>query len=148
MCISCRPHVDVYKGEGIRLMWTHVVRGRGVKTLIFWGRHKWIAPKVNSIESRQGLSLSCSFCEAAILSSMVSMGTLSGSVLVSALNVSNSFRLDHVCYQPLVTACHPFYANTSALGFCQSSQTGPQIEMKRKGIRHCNIDAAAEVIVV
>ena len=28
MCISCRQHVDVHKGEGVGvdLMWTHVAR--------------------------------------------------------------------------------------------------------------------------
>jgi len=27
--ISCRPHVDVHKGEGVWLMWTHVDRREG-----------------------------------------------------------------------------------------------------------------------
>src|SRR6218665_3168348 len=29
MCILCQQHVDVHKGEGVRLMWTHVDRGVG-----------------------------------------------------------------------------------------------------------------------
>jgi len=38
--------VDVHKGEGVKLMWTHVDRGTegGVKDLIFSGRHKWMTP--------------------------------------------------------------------------------------------------------
>jgi len=30
-------------GGGVRPMWTHVDRGRGVKSVIFCGRHKWMA---------------------------------------------------------------------------------------------------------
>ena len=30
MCISCRPHVDVYKG--VLLIWTHVDRGKRQKS--------------------------------------------------------------------------------------------------------------------
>ena len=35
MCISCRPHVDVHKWEGVWLMWTLVDRGRGSKIRFF-----------------------------------------------------------------------------------------------------------------
>jgi len=36
MCNSRRPHVDVHNGGGgIRLMWTHADRVRGVKNLGF-----------------------------------------------------------------------------------------------------------------
>jgi len=35
-------HVDVHKGEGVGLMWTHV--DRGSKTRFSCGRHKWMAP--------------------------------------------------------------------------------------------------------
>ena len=46
MCISCRPHVDVHKGEesgSCGRMWT----GRGESKIRFFrGRHKWMAPKV------------------------------------------------------------------------------------------------------
>src|SRR6218665_3347836 len=39
MCISCRLHVDVHKGEeGVWLMWTEDQKSD------FFGRHKWIAP--------------------------------------------------------------------------------------------------------
>ena len=41
MCISCRPHVDIHKGEGVQLMWT----GGGGQKSDFCGRHKWMAPK-------------------------------------------------------------------------------------------------------
>ena len=41
VCISCRPRLDVHKGEGVRRMWTHVERG--VKNLIFC---KWMAPYI------------------------------------------------------------------------------------------------------
>src|SRR6218665_3764930 len=46
VCISCRPRVDVHKGwgGGVRPMWTG---GRGVKNLIFCGRHKWMTPYYN-----------------------------------------------------------------------------------------------------
>ena len=45
MCISCRPHVDVHKVKGVRLMWTHVDRGKGGQNPDFCcGRHKWMAP--------------------------------------------------------------------------------------------------------
>ena len=44
MCISCRPHMDVHKGEGAWLMWTG---GGGQKHDFFCGRHKWMAPKLN-----------------------------------------------------------------------------------------------------
>ena len=44
MCISCRPHVDVHKGEGSAgscgRMWTG---GGEVKNPIFCGCHKWMA---------------------------------------------------------------------------------------------------------
>src|SRR6218665_1577437 len=43
VCISCRPRVDCGRpqgGRGVWPMWT----GEGVKTLIFCGRHKWMAP--------------------------------------------------------------------------------------------------------
>src|SRR6218665_3432420 len=49
VCISCRPCVDVHKGGGgsgpCGRMWTG---GGGSKTLFFCGRHKWMAPKLNS----------------------------------------------------------------------------------------------------
>src|SRR6218665_2993581 len=33
---ACRPHVDVHKGRrGVRPLWTHVDRGRGVKNPMF-----------------------------------------------------------------------------------------------------------------
>jgi len=44
MCISCRPHVVVHKGE---LGPAHVDacgQGEGVKNLIFCGCHNWMAP--------------------------------------------------------------------------------------------------------
>src|SRR6218665_2519671 len=45
VCISCRPCVDVHKGEGGL---AHVDAcgqgGGGVKNVIFCGRHKWMAP--------------------------------------------------------------------------------------------------------
>src|SRR6218665_2070695 len=44
VCISCRPPVDVHKGEGGRPMWTHVDRGREVKNRIFCGGHNWMTP--------------------------------------------------------------------------------------------------------
>src|SRR6218665_1906508 len=31
--------------RGVRPMWTHVERGRGVKNVVFCGRHKWMAPR-------------------------------------------------------------------------------------------------------
>src|SRR6218665_3976674 len=31
-------------GRRVRLMWTHVDKGRRVKNLIFCGHHKWMAP--------------------------------------------------------------------------------------------------------
>src|SRR6218665_3574659 len=36
MCISCRPHVDVHKGERVSLMWTQVDMGRGQKSDFLW----------------------------------------------------------------------------------------------------------------
>jgi len=39
MCISCRPHVDVHKGEGSP---AHV--DRGSQKPDFCGHHKWMAP--------------------------------------------------------------------------------------------------------
>jgi len=42
MCISCRPHVDVHRGEGSL---AHV--DTGVKNLIFCRHHKWMAPICN-----------------------------------------------------------------------------------------------------
>src|SRR6218665_714741 len=36
-------HVDVQKGEGVRLLWMHVDLGGGVKTRFSCGRHKWMA---------------------------------------------------------------------------------------------------------
>ena len=44
MCISCRLQLDIHKGEGIWLMWTHVDGGRESKIRFFCGRHKWMAP--------------------------------------------------------------------------------------------------------
>jgi len=44
MCISCRPHVDVHKGEGVWLMWALVDRGEGGQKPDFCGRHKWMTP--------------------------------------------------------------------------------------------------------
>jgi len=41
MCISCRPHANVYKGEGGLV---HVDRGGGSKIQLSCGRHKWMAP--------------------------------------------------------------------------------------------------------
>jgi len=32
------------RGRGVRLMWTHVDRGRGSKTRFSCGRHKWMGP--------------------------------------------------------------------------------------------------------
>jgi len=36
--------------EGVRLKWTHVDGGGGGKSLIFCGRHKWMAPNQCFIE--------------------------------------------------------------------------------------------------
>src|SRR6218665_1587867 len=55
VCISCRPCVDVHKGEGVRPMWTHVDRGRGVKNVIICGLHKWMAPYL--LDNRPTLTL-------------------------------------------------------------------------------------------
>ena len=52
MCISCRRHVDFHRGEGIRLLQTHVGRERGQKP-DFFGRHKWMTPKLAYIDEPQ-----------------------------------------------------------------------------------------------
>src|SRR6218665_2766169 len=51
--VSGRPQ----RGEGgVRPMWTHVDRGEGgQKRDFFCGRHKWMAPFVNSVTSSQSL---------------------------------------------------------------------------------------------
>src|SRR6218665_1985332 len=44
VCISCRPCVDVHKGEGGS---GPCGQGEGgAKNVIFFGRHKWMAPKL------------------------------------------------------------------------------------------------------
>ena len=44
MCISCRRLVDVHKGRGLKLMWTHVKREGGQKYGTFCECHKWMTP--------------------------------------------------------------------------------------------------------
>src|SRR6218665_1823520 len=53
MSTACgRPHW----GGGVRPMWTHLDRGRGVKNGIFCGRHKWMAPnRIRKTSHRLGI---------------------------------------------------------------------------------------------
>ena len=65
MGISCRPHVNVHKGEGVRLMWMHVDRG-GVKNPIFvdvingWPQVIGFWEKSNSLDSFKSSVRLCS----------------------------------------------------------------------------------------
>ena len=38
-------------------MWTHVDRGRGVKNVIFCGRHKWMAPNKENDKPSQAYNI-------------------------------------------------------------------------------------------
>ena len=55
MCISCRPHVDIHKGEGAG----SCGQGKGWKTWFSCGRHKWMAPHEIVVLNKNATIIHC-----------------------------------------------------------------------------------------